>query len=87
MTHIKDSANVPGWYLLWVLGEKKEKTDVCVRALHPPARLQATHGKKNNSVQTISTFISHTHTQPSVTGFTSFLRTRGKVKLHTLKCI
>lgn len=70
VTHIKDSANVPGWYLLWVL-KKKEKTDVCDRAHHPPASLQATQGGENDSVQTISTFISHTHTQPSVTGFTS----------------
>ena len=89
MEHIKDCVNVPGWYLLWVL--KKEKTDVCVRALNPQARLQAAHWEKNNSVQTI-TFISHTHTQTNTHTHTHthselpvslLLRTRGKVKINS----
>lgn len=57
MEHIKDCVNVVGWYLLW--GLKKEKTDVCVGALNPQVHLQAAHGEKNKSVQTIS-FISLT---------------------------
>lgn len=60
---IKESVNVLGCCLLWLLQERKEeKTDVCATELSPQAHLWAAQGEKHNSHETI-TFISHTNVQ------------------------